>query len=138
MHISSEYQLDEKDVTGDLLVHFYAFRKSETDGERLTTIIQRIRNSISGNPHATRAFETDLEEYGYFDSVSEKYVNGYVDRETAFFIVEDGFPRIIRKDLATGVSNCVFDVLVDECRKNEITELEAEKILLKGDAEIVR
>jgi hypothetical protein len=138
MHISSEYQLDENDVTGDLLVRFYAFRKSESDGERLATIIQRIRNSISGNPHALETFEADLEVYGYFDSVSEKYVNGYVDRETAFFKVEDGFPRIIGKDLATGISNCVYDVLIDECRKHEISELEAEKKLLKGNAENVR
>jgi hypothetical protein len=138
IHISSEYQLDVKDVTGDLLVRFYAFRKSESDGERLATIIQRIRNLLSGNPHALETFETDLEEYGYFDSVSEKYVNGYVDRETAFFKVENGFPRIIGKDLASGVSNCVYDVLVEECRKHEITKLEAEKILLKGNTENVR
>ena len=41
--ISSEYQLDNSDVPGKLFLRFYAFRKSQSTGEKLPEIIARIR-----------------------------------------------------------------------------------------------
>lgn len=115
MHISSEYQLDESEVDGELLVKFYAFRKSEADGERLAEIVNRIRGILKDNPHALTKYNNDLEEYGYFDAVAEKYTTGYSDRMESTYMVRSDFPRIVTKDLARGVSNCSYDILVDQC-----------------------
>lgn len=115
MHISSEYQLDDNEVDGKLLIKFYAFRKSEADGEKLTEIIARIRDILKNNPHALSKFNEKLEEYGYFDIVSEKYSMGYSDRMEVAYAVCDEFPRIISKELMRGVSNCTYDISVDQC-----------------------
>jgi hypothetical protein len=133
MHISSEYQLDDNDVTGMLLVHFYALRKSESDGERLDDVIQRIRRCIGSNPHALTRFEESLEKYGYFDSVSNKYATGYLRREEHMFKIEDGFPRITVRDLTLGLSNCTYDVLVEECFKFIVPFTEVIENIVKGN-----
>ena len=132
MHISSEYQLDDNDVTEELFLLFYAFRKSESDGEKLYEIIQRIRNRISVHPHAAKRFEEDLESCGYFDSVANKYVAGYSLRDEKMYGIVEGFPRIIGRDLGSGVSNCTYNVLVDECYSYEVKKIEAINRIMKG------
>ena len=115
MHISSEYQLDDKEVEGQLFLKFYALRKSESDGEKLGEIITRIRDVLKNNPHALLKFNEKLEEYGYFDAVAEKYTTGYSDRMESIYNVCDNFPRITAKDLTQGISNCLYDLSVDQC-----------------------
>ena len=132
MHINSEYQLDNNDVTEELFLLFYAFRKSESDGEKLYEIIQRIRNRISTHPHAAKRFEEDLESYGYFDSVADKYIAGYLVRDEKMYVIVEGFPRIIGKDLCSGVSNCTYEVLVDECYSYEVKKIETINRIMRG------
>ena len=128
MHISSEYQLDTNEVEGSLYVRFYALRKSEASGEQLVEIVQRIRATLVDNPHALSKFNDGLEEYGYFDAVSDRYITGYSDRLEETFLVKEGFPRITPQKFGVGVVNCVYDVLVESCRnfrigKEEIIEI---------------
>ena len=115
MHISSEYQLDDKEVKGNLLLKFYAFRKSESDGEKLVEIICRIREQIKDNPHALAKFNEGLEEYGYFDIVSDRYTMGYFNRMESTFNVCDAFPRIVPDNLGKGISKCTYEISVDQC-----------------------
>lgn len=119
MHISSEYQLDDSDVTGLLFVSFYALRKSKADGETLPKIIDAVRKSVSGNSIQNKKLEVSLEAYGYFDGLEDKYSTGYHIREQHLYKIEQGFPRIIRKDLSYGISGCTYDVLVAACTHHE-------------------
>lgn len=122
MHISSEYQLDDKEIEKSLYVRFYAFRKSDADGDKLCNIINRIRELLKDNPHAKMKFEECLEEYGYFDSVSDYYVSGYSDREKLAFVVNEFFPRLTPGMLSDGLVECKYSVLVDQCSDSLIDE----------------
>ena len=137
MHISSEYQLDDKEVEGVLFVKFYALRKSEADGEKLVEIITRIRENLKNNPHALFMFNEKLEEYGYFDVVADKYAAGYSDRMESTYRVSDNFPRIISNDLINGVSNCSYEVCVDQCIGYTV-EAEQLTLVLKREGNNVR
>lgn len=130
MHISSEYQLDTNEVEGVLFVRFYAFRKSEADGEQLSQIIHRIRLMLNDNPHALLKFNSGLEEYGYLDAVSDRYTTGYTDRIEEAFQVKEMFPRIIPQKLSNGIVNCEYDVLVDQCTKFRVDKEEMKEIIL--------
>ncbi len=128
MHISSEYQLDTSEVEGKLYVKFYAFRKSEADGEQLLDLVEKIRLMLKDNPHALLKLNEGLEKYGYFDMVSNKYVTGYFDRVEELYCVGEEFPCITPGDLANGVVGCTYDILVDQCtnykvEKKKIIEL---------------
>lgn len=116
MRISSEYQLDPKDSNGSVFIRFFALRKSEADGEKLPELIEKIRTTIQADPYSLENFNKCLEEYGYFDSVSDKYTTGYTERENQFFKVKGDFPRITKENLLNGVSNCTYDISVDCCK----------------------
>lgn len=124
MHISSEYQLDDNEVTGELLINFFALRKSSADGETLPELISRIRNLISNNVSMSRRFEACLEAYGYFDGLEEKYTTGYYIREEHTYCVRDGFPRITKSMLIDGITGCTYDLLVNNCTSFEIVQEE--------------
>jgi hypothetical protein len=122
MHISSEYQLDYDDVSKALYIVFYALRKSEADGERLPEIIADIREKLVNQPLLLQKFSNDLEEYGYFDGLEDKYITGYIVRDELIFEVFEKFPSIVRKDLQKGITNCTYDLLVDVCKEYKIQE----------------
>lgn len=132
LHISSEYQLDDKEITGELFVDFYALRKSSADGETLPDIISDIRKRIAENPMLTQKFDVSLEDYGYYDGLEDKYQTGYHIREEHFFVVRPSFPRIIKGSLPKGISGCTYDVLINECGQYEVGK-EDKVLKLKGE-----
>lgn len=135
MHISSEYQLDNSEVSGDLLINFYALRKSSADGETLPDIVSSIRISIDTNLHMRTKLDLNLEAYGYFDGLEDKYTTRYYIREQHVYCVKEGFPRVLKNDLKDGVSGCSYDVLTSSCDAYEISE-ETEIKKLKGSGTI--
>ena len=65
--ISSEYQLDVLDVQGDLFLKFYALRKSQSTGETLPTIVNRMRSKLDNTVALIAQFNEKLHKYGYLD-----------------------------------------------------------------------
>lgn len=120
--ISSEYQLDQDDVSKNLFLTVYALRKSESDGERLPQIVNDIREILNYQPLLLQKFSENLEEYGYFDGLEDKYLTGYVIREEMIYEIIEGFPRITRNCLQTGITSCTYDLLVDVCGDYRIME----------------
>lgn len=131
MHISSEYQLDDNDVSGELFLRLFALRKSESGGETLPFVIDRIRDLIKDDYRSKQKFEESLREYGYFDGVADRYVTGYMVREVFSYHIVSGFPRMVKKDLVNGISNCTYDVLADTCKSYEIDNVSMKKYLGK-------
>ena len=132
MHISSEYQLDAKEVKGNIYVVFFALRKSTVDGESLPEIIFRLREKCDDNILMRNKLDEKLEKYGYFDGLEHKYGNKYTVREKKNFRVEREFPQIIVEGLPMGISNCTYDVLIDSCVEYEITDEEMRNIVSGG------
>lgn len=121
MHISSEYQLDDSEISGFLMVEFFALRKSAAEGVTLPNLINEIRIKSKDEHLMRKKFDQNLEAYGYFDGLEDKYSTGYFIREEHAFYVRDGFPRIIKNDLEMGVSSCTYDVLISHCAAYEIS-----------------
>lgn len=114
-HISSEYQLDTHDVPGKLFLRYYALRRSHSGGERLLDIITRIRATLSEHSTLLLRFNEKLQKYGYYDEVADLYEIGYYLRDTYTFQVVDGFPRIIKSDLISGVSDLEYAISITQC-----------------------
>jgi hypothetical protein len=137
MHISSEYQLDDSEVSGSLLINFYALRKSSADGETLPEIVRSIRNIVNDNPSMSKKFDSDLEAYGYYDGLEDKYQTDYHVREEHTYRISNGFPRIVKSSLAAGITGCTYDVSINDCTLYEISFTDKESIL-KGSEIIGR
>ena len=129
MHISSEYQLDDVEVTGSLFVRFYALRKSEADGEKLSDIISIIRDKLKLNQSMSHKFEKNIEEYGFFDGVASEYTTGYRIREYRNFKINEMFPRITKHKIDTGISSCTYDLLINACLAHEINTFDMNTVL---------
>lgn len=133
MHISSEYQLDDKDVSEGLFVVFFALRKSVSDGETLPEIINSIRKCLTGHNLLETKFNENLQKYGYFDGLEDKYSTGYHVREEMAYSVKSGFPRITKEDLPKGISGCKYDVSVEVCSDYCIDNEMLRKTLKRGE-----
>lgn len=129
MHITSEQQLDDSEVPGNLFVDFTALVKSTNIGETLPEMVKGLRDSLVDTPSMQQLFEKKLEAYGYFDGLEDKYTTCYRIREGHTYRIKDGFPRLIPQMLAKGVSKCTYDVLIDDCTSYEVTTYERNTIL---------
>ena len=114
-HISSEYQLDSNDIPGKLFLRFYALRKSQSTGDKLADIVERIRRSISFVPQVAQIFTEKVQKYGYYDEAAEYYSAGYFVRDQYYFLIEKGFPRLTKTVMPTGVSDLTYALSIAQC-----------------------
>lgn len=114
-HINSEYQLDDHDVNRNLFLRMYALRKDTNGGQRLPELVNILRGLIKDAPSASRTFEEKIAKAGYLDAAEDYYQEGYTVRDTYSFEIKEGFPRIVRKNLPTGVYNLEYSVSIAQC-----------------------
>ena len=131
-HISSEYQLDQKEVLGDLFLVFFAFRSSNSAGTTLPQMVNRIRDSLTESQSMLSQYNDKLHKYGYYDEVSELYKTGYYIRDTFYFRISEGFPSIVPAMLQKGISKVEYTLEIDHC-SNYCVEEEELLSELKGD-----
>lgn len=114
--IASMTQLDETLVELLLLCHVSLVLDASA-GESLPELVGRIRAAIQiQDASALDSFNSKLMEAGYLDTHSELYSSTrYRHRETKFFEVADGFPRIAARDLRDGISECSYTVILAAC-----------------------
>ena len=137
VNIASMTQLDETLVELLLLCHV-SLVLDGPGGESLPELVNRLRAAIQiQDASAVDGFNAKLIEAGYLDSHSELYSDTrYRHRETRFFKVTDGFPRIAERDLRGGISECTYTVLLTACAPYEVGGTEAIAALLsekRGD-----
>lgn len=113
--ISSEYQLDNGDIPGDLFLRFYALRRSRSGGEKLSERIAAIRSRLCEDAAVLRKFDEKLKKYGYFDEAADSYTIGYYQRDHYCFGVENGFPRIIKEAVPLGLADLTYRVSIMLC-----------------------
>ena len=114
-HINNEYQLDDNDVNGELYLQMYALRKDKNGGETLPQLINSIRILFCDDYSISELFNSKLQKVGYFDIAEDYYTTGFTLREKYTFKVKDGFPRIVKKDLISGVYNIEYSVSIAQC-----------------------
>ena len=130
IRISSEHQLNPKDVCGSLFLYVNMVRKSRTDGETLPMIIGSIQNCIS-EPNKSIFFEK-LFQYGYIPSCEERYTLGFYLRSHQVYIVGNNFPNIVPDKLNKGVSEVAYSLDLNTCTDHIIVWDDAVNTLKGG------
>ncbi len=113
--ISSEYQLDNSDIPGDLFLRFYALRTSQSSGEKLQERIEAIRSRLNSDESVLQKFNEKLKKYGYFDEAADNYTVGYYKRDFYCFAVKNGFPRITKKIVPLGAADITYRISIALC-----------------------
>lgn len=111
--ISSEHQLNPKDMENSLFLYVNMVRKSHTDGETLPVIIESIRNRLSESYKSL--FEEKLFQYGYIPSCEDRYTLGFHMRSHQTYKVEDDFPNIVPDNLDNGISEVTYSLDLNAC-----------------------
>lgn len=130
--ISSEYQLDNTDISGRLFLRFYALRKSSGSGERIPEIAQRVRDMLVDDPSARMLFEDKLIQYGYLEAAAELYTTGFHVREEYSFEVSDLTPRIIRSMCKPGISKVKYELSIAQCLPCTISVEDLSQAITRG------
>ena len=131
LRIGSERQLDSTGVQHLFLFHL-SLDVHVDSGESLGEIVDDLRGRFQGTG-ADSAFEEGLLAAGYFDGHRTLYEGtGYTKREENFFRVEEGFPRIVERDVPTGVGDVRYSVAVSECRHHAVPASEVMGTIAEG------
>ena len=113
--ISSEYQLDESDVSGMLFLYAMALRKSKQSGMRIPELISAIRDELIGDVNMLDLFNDKILRYGFIDGTEELYTLSFSIRDHYVFEIGDRFPRIIRSMFQQGVAKVSYEILASQC-----------------------
>lgn len=120
--ISSERQLDATGA-GRLLLFHLSLDAREGGGETLPALVATVRELLATDAAAAADFEQLLFDAGYLDCHAPSYEQiGYTVRESNFFDVIDGFPRIVEADLRNGVGDVRYTISVAECRNYRVDD----------------
>jgi len=130
--IANEQQLDDAGLHV-LYLYNLSLREVADSGETLPGLIDTIRSEINLNNGPIAEFELQLFKSGYLDKHRTKYEShGYSDRNERIFLVKDGFPRIIEKDLKNGVGDVKYSINLSSCLPFEVNEAEFDQNLKSG------
>lgn len=122
IHISSERQLDTKNLT-DLFLYHLSLETQRGNGETLADIINSLFNLLTNDFHTLSQFRTKLLQGGYFAHHSAKYESvGYQVRQEMFYIVRDEFPRIEESDVRAGVGDIKYSIILSDQSNYKISE----------------
>lgn len=113
IRISSEHQLNPKDVENFLFLYVNMTRKSRSDGTTLPDIIKAIHSALS-EPYRS-LFEEKLFKYGYISSCEERYTLGFHLRSHQIYKVVEKFPNIVPDNLDNGISEVTYSLDLNVC-----------------------
>lgn len=113
IRISSEHQLNPKDVENTLFLYVNMVRKSRSDGTTLPDIIKAIHNGLTEQYKSL--FEEKLFKYGYISSCEDRYTLGFHLRSYQTYKIEDDFPNIAPDDLDNGISEVTYSLDLNTC-----------------------
>lgn len=118
--ISNERQLDfvEEET---LYLLLFIMEEKKAGEHSLVNTINEIRSIISRDKKALESFNYKINTYGYYDEHSEFYKRKYDIKNLNIYVVDDGFPRIIHRDILTGIYNVGYRIELSACEYYRIT-----------------
>lgn len=131
LEITSDRQLDDTRVP--CLALFHLSVDSGATGVSLPDLVDEMRGVLAQQA-SREAFEDLLVEAGYLDTHADHYREPhYQVRSAQLFKVCEGFPRLIERDLPTGVGDLRYTVVLASCMPFSVPEAQWLP-LLRGDA----
>lgn len=123
VRVTSEHQL--ADVTGHrlvLLVHTFANSENDEPGsQNLHSAVYTLRSVLAlDRPDRVQQLEEKLEEAGFDDE--HVYDVNVSHRSTQFFLVEEGFPRIVPSNYLDGPVEVSYDLPLAQIEPFQIGE----------------
>ncbi|SDY43326.1 PD-(D/E)XK motif protein [Eubacterium barkeri] len=109
--ISSLEQLDS-DIYGYLVI-FYLDKSNQTRDNQIN--LNKCVKSIEMKLEAIETqflFKRKLLKAGYFEDVYYDTIC-FLHKKTSFYRVTDGFPVILKKDIATGIVRVAYDIMIE-------------------------
>ena len=115
LKIDGERQLDDFGLAALLVVH-HRILKHRDSGETLNDVVDTLRQAIADVGGALDTFDDRLLEYGYADHERDLYSGvGYSLRESLYYRVGPGFPRLVEDDLVPGLGRLSYEVDASAC-----------------------
>jgi hypothetical protein len=117
--ISSADQLDDTGKSLELVaVILDPADRESADAFCLPDIVNDMRHLLEEDPIALSTFEERLLAAGYIDS--DEYRNLYYKSgDFRFFTICDGFPRIMRSSLSSGINKVTYELDLASCKPFE-------------------
>jgi hypothetical protein len=81
-----------------------------SNGESLPSIVNYFRNKFLEDEILMATFEKKLSEVGYYDAHSEKYSRLFYFAKIKNWLVDDGFPRLIRGSIHNSINKVNYDI----------------------------
>lgn len=112
VNISSEVQLDD---SGYQALYLAALRVEQNDASGITLpqLIDTVASCLT-EPQKNRLFAALL-CMGYSPDDADLYNKGYVLKEQNNYLVKDGFPRLLRRNMPQGVHDLKYSVSLSNC-----------------------
>lgn len=129
--ISSESQLDQSNIAGDLYLVFYSLRHSKVDGETLHEIVSSIQQILKNDLNANKEFTKKLFKTGYLIAKDDLYLEKFTLQNSKYYLVSSSFPKITRSELKNGISSVIYSLDLAVCENNLIDYSDFEKAVLK-------
>ncbi len=124
IQITSERQLDTDIVTNIYLYHL-SLDIRENKGETLNDIVDDVKDILKDNSVAFTAFKLKLLSAGYFENHRVYYTDtGYNIRLERIFFVTGSFPRITERQIAAGVGDVRYSIIIGDDVSWKISEEE--------------
>lgn len=129
--INGERQLDDVGTPALHLAHV-SLDVHHNGPESLPEMVASVRE-LALDSGAEVEFEDGLLEFGSIDLHAPRYAGtGYTVRESRFFRVAPGFPRLTEADLPEGVGGLRYRLAIAACADFEV-EVDAVRELIGGD-----
>lgn len=122
LKISGERQLDDFGLEGLVIAHHRIIQHHDA-GLTLPAIVESLREAIAGDEGPVDVFDDKLLMAGYADHHAHEYEqNGYSLRETSYYRVRQGFPRLTESDLLPGLGALSYTVDASACTRFTVAE----------------
>jgi hypothetical protein len=119
--INGERQLDEVGTPALHLAHV-SLDVHHNGPESLPEMVASVRELASGSGVEVE-FEDGLLDFGFIDPHGPRYAGtGYTVRESRFFRIGPGFPRLTEADLPEGTGALRYKLAIAACRDFEVEE----------------
>jgi len=113
--ITNERQLDDYGLDALLVAHHRVLRY-QGSGETLPSLVEELRELLQAEEGPSDNFEDRILSYGYADHHRSQYEqSGFALRETSYYKVGPGFPRLTENDLPPGVGSLRYLVDASAC-----------------------